>query len=45
MYIINYIDNFGAKRVTRARTLQEINEILSTIYNYGGKLLSVKGGE
>ena len=45
MYIIKYADKNGTSKTIKAKTLREINDRVRAIYSFGGKLLSLKGGD
>lgn len=45
MYIIKYVDKNNKSKTIKERTLREVNNRVEAIYRYGGKLLSIKGGD
>ena len=45
MYIINYVDKNNMSKMIKERTLKEVNNRVGDIYRFGGKLLSIKGGD
>ena len=45
MYIVKYVDKNNKSKTIKERTLREVNDRVEAIYQYGGKLLSIKGGD
>ena len=45
MYIVKYVDKNNKSKIIKERTLREVNNKVEAIYRFGGKLLSIKGGD
>ena len=45
MYIVKYVDKNNKSKTITERTLREVNNRVESIYCFGGRLLSIKGGD